>query len=66
MLTLRPVRPSPVSPETMDWSTHYPDFFTSPAAGTTKRVEVADVGCGFGGLLFALAPLMPDTLVLGA
>jgi len=50
----------------MDWSTHYPDFFTSPAAGTTKRVEVADVGCGFGGLLFALAPLMPDTLVLGA
>lgn len=31
----------------------------------TKRVEVADIGCGFGGLLFALAPKMPDTLLLG-
>lgn len=31
----------------------------------TKRVEVADIGCGFGGLLFALAPMMPETLILG-
>lgn len=30
-----------------------------------KQVEVADVGCGFGGLLFALAPRMPETLILG-
>ena len=30
-----------------------------------KQVEVADIGCGFGGLLFALAPKMPDTLLLG-
>jgi len=30
-----------------------------------KKVEVVDVGCGFGGLLIALAPLMPDTLILG-
>lgn len=48
----------------MDWSAHYPDFFTG--AADANKVEVADVGCGFGGLLFALAPLMPDTLVLGA
>lgn len=26
----------------------------------------ADVGCGFGGLLIALAPLFPETLMLGA
>ena len=32
----------------------------------TKNVEVADIGCGFGGLLFALAPKFPDTLILGA
>lgn len=32
----------------------------------TKSVEVADIGCGFGGLLFALAPKFPDTLILGA
>ena len=30
-----------------------------------KDVEVADIGCGFGGLLVALAPAMPDTLILG-
>jgi len=31
----------------------------------TQDVEVADIGCGFGGLLVALAPVMPQTLVLG-
>ncbi|KAK4175565.1 putative tRNA methyltransferase [Triangularia setosa] len=31
----------------------------------TQDVEVADIGCGFGGLLIALAPVMPQTLVLG-
>lgn len=30
-----------------------------------KDVEVADIGCGFGGLLMALAPVIPDTLCLG-
>lgn len=31
----------------------------------SKEVEVADIGCGFGGLLFALSPKLPDTLLLG-
>jgi hypothetical protein len=31
----------------------------------TKQVEVADIGCGFGGLLFSLSPVLPDTLILG-
>jgi tRNA (guanine-N7-)-methyltransferase len=31
----------------------------------TQNVEIADIGCGFGGLLFALAPQFPDTLILG-
>jgi len=39
---------------------HYPAF-----AGSGKKPEFADVGCGFGGLLIALAPLYPDTLMLG-
>jgi tRNA (guanine-N7-)-methyltransferase len=30
-----------------------------------KDIEVADIGCGFGGLLVALAPKLPDTLLLG-
>jgi hypothetical protein len=32
----------------------------------TKDVEVADIGCGFGGLLVALAPKLPNTLMLGS
>ena len=35
------------------------------AKAITKNVEIADIGCGFGGLLFALAPQFPDTLMLG-
>lgn len=31
----------------------------------SQQVEVADIGCGFGGLLFALAPKLPNTLLLG-
>lgn len=31
----------------------------------SKNVEIADIGCGFGGLLFALAPELLDTLILG-
>ncbi|KAI9698921.1 MAG: tRNA (guanine-N(7)-)-methyltransferase (tRNA(m7G46)-methyltransferase) [Candelina mexicana] len=30
-----------------------------------KEVEVADIGCGFGGLLIALAPRLPNTLMVG-
>lgn len=30
-----------------------------------KDVEVADIGCGFGGLLVALGPRLPDKLLLG-
>lgn len=30
-----------------------------------QDIEVADIGCGFGGLLVALAPIMPNTLLLG-
>ncbi|KAL1303930.1 hypothetical protein AAFC00_000383 [Neodothiora populina] len=71
----------PVSPASMDWSQHYPAYASKgnntaipdvEEAGATqrvpkmsKKVEVADIGCGFGGLLFALAPKLPDTLLLG-
>ncbi|KAJ1977814.1 tRNA (guanine-N(7)-)-methyltransferase (tRNA(m7G46)-methyltransferase) [Dimargaris cristalligena] len=33
-----------------------------PAA---PQVEFADIGCGYGGLLVGLAPLFPDTLMVG-
>lgn len=35
------------------------------AKAISKHVEIADIGCGFGGLLFALAPKFPDALILG-
>lgn len=44
----------------MDWDSHYPAF-----SGTGKTPEFADVGCGFGGLLIALAPMFPDKVMLG-
>jgi tRNA (guanine-N7-)-methyltransferase len=59
----------PVSPEMMDWSPYYPAYASNRVLeGTPKLsrdVEVADIGCGFGGLLVALAPKLPDTLLLG-
>ena len=38
-----------------------------PASVQAQQPEVrfVDVGCGFGGLLVKLAPLYPDTLMLG-
>ncbi|KAB8260588.1 hypothetical protein BDV32DRAFT_122710 [Aspergillus pseudonomiae] len=63
----------PLSPAHMDWSSHYPAFVNPDPEQTNladarkllKDVEVVDIGCGFGGLLIGLAPLLPETLILG-
>jgi hypothetical protein len=69
----------PESPAAFDWAELYPAYTVkedkedADASSTqeksvgkiSKQVEVADIGCGFGGLLFALAPIMPDKLLLG-
>lgn len=71
----------PASPDLMDWATHYPAFTeqkseaqdgntqdnatVQPAKTLRQQVEIADIGCGFGGLLFALAPHFPKTLIIG-
>ncbi|KAL8811177.1 MAG: hypothetical protein Q9200_002013 [Gallowayella weberi] len=62
----------------MDWASYYPAYiapstepaFSSDIAKThtrplSKDVTVADIGCGFGGLLVALAPKLPDGLLIG-
>ncbi|KXS11632.1 guanine-N(7)--methyltransferase-like protein [Gonapodya prolifera JEL478] len=40
-----------------------------PSAGEfadrNMKVEIADVGCGYGGLMISLAPLFPNSLILG-
>jgi tRNA (guanine-N7-)-methyltransferase len=45
----------------MDWTAHYPEQLPS----TDKKVTIADIGCGFGGLMFSLSPQFPDQLILG-
>ncbi|KAJ1816186.1 tRNA (guanine-N(7)-)-methyltransferase (tRNA(m7G46)-methyltransferase) [Coemansia sp. RSA 2599] len=35
------------------------------SADKMAQVEFADIGCGYGGLLVALAPLYPNTLMVG-
>jgi tRNA (guanine-N7-)-methyltransferase len=54
----------PSSPKEMDWSPNYPAY-TDRLSNGERQVEVADIGCGFGGLLVALSPLMPNTLMVG-
>lgn len=47
----------PTKPSDFDWKKYYPE-----ASG---RVEFADIGCGFGGLLFSLSPIFPESLIVG-
>lgn len=54
----------PAQPSEMDWSAHYPELCAADIH-EKRKVEFADVGCGFGGLLMRLAPLFPETLILG-
>ncbi|KAI5370372.1 Putative tRNA (guanine-N-7) methyltransferase, Trmb type [Septoria linicola] len=65
---------NPESPDAMDWSQHYPNFIvkqddsspdTAKSPQVSKQVTIADIGCGFGGLSFALSPKFPDQLILG-
>lgn len=56
----------------MDWSAYYPAFVdpsnrddATQIKAMRKDVEVVDIGCGFGGLLVALAPILSDKLLLG-
>lgn len=57
----------------MNWEKHYPAFVDPDPSHSTlsgarkllKDVEVADIGCGFGGLLIGLAPVLPNTLMVG-
>lgn len=57
----------------MDWAQYYPAYVahedeaqkTDSPHRLSKDVTVADIGCGFGGLLVALAPVLPDELLLG-
>ena len=57
----------------MEWGKYYPaysDLHAEPhkdgfPVPLTKQITVADIGSGFGGLLVALSPMLPDELILG-
>ncbi|KAK9873354.1 hypothetical protein WA026_022159 [Henosepilachna vigintioctopunctata] len=53
----------PKHPKLMDWSVHYPEIFKDKSS--TKKVEFADIGCGYGGLLVTLSAMFPESLILG-
>ncbi|XP_053907514.1 tRNA (guanine-N(7)-)-methyltransferase isoform X2 [Cuculus canorus] len=57
----------PPRPQDMDWAELFPDFFppAAPPGQPPPRVEFADLGCGYGGLLVSLSPLFPQSLMLG-
>ncbi|KNC49336.1 tRNA (guanine-N(7)-)-methyltransferase [Thecamonas trahens ATCC 50062] len=56
----------PVKPDLYPWHEVYPAFVKPEMSyAEMPKVEIADIGCGFGGLLMALSPLFPDTLIMG-
>ncbi|KAK8619666.1 hypothetical protein V6N13_135948 [Hibiscus sabdariffa] len=58
--------PVPLSPSHVDYSLHYPQLLPSANwTDTFNKIEFADIGCGFGGLLISLATLFPETLMIG-
>uniref|UniRef100_A0A803LUC5 tRNA (guanine-N(7)-)-methyltransferase n=1 Tax=Chenopodium quinoa TaxID=63459 RepID=A0A803LUC5_CHEQI len=58
--------PVPLSPQHVDYSLHFPQIFPSPdRSGDARRIEFADVGCGFGGLCISLSTLFPEKLMIG-
>ncbi|KAJ2161995.1 tRNA (guanine-N(7)-)-methyltransferase (tRNA(m7G46)-methyltransferase) [Coemansia sp. RSA 552] len=62
--TKRPLSPSPDNSAQL--AKRGPAAEQSPSEGKVPaQVEFADIGCGYGGLLVALAPLYPNTLMVG-
>ena len=55
----------PECPEDMDWEKLYPAFVDETTGKLSKEVTIADIGCGFGGLMIDLSPAFPQELILG-
>lgn len=55
----------PRDPDSMDWLKLYPHFHDEETNQMTRKVDFADIGCGYGGLLINLATAFPEQLSLG-
>ena len=56
--------PFPLSPSDIDWSDFYPILETGENGIIDSSPSVLDIGCGYGGLSFALSEILPDRLIL--
>ncbi|KYQ88789.1 tRNA (guanine-N7-)-methyltransferase [Tieghemostelium lacteum] len=52
-------------PSEYDWSKKYPELSSELKEGERIKVQVADVGCGYGGLTVSLSQTLPDKVILG-
>ncbi|CEO94681.1 tRNA (guanine-N(7)-)-methyltransferase [Plasmodiophora brassicae] len=58
----------PDGPSSVVWKEYFPKFpgvSDDAPAGLDDTVRFVDAGCGFGGLLEALAPTFPNKMILG-
>eukprot|EP01100_Stratorugosa_tubuloviscum_P014696 TRINITY_DN7_c0_g2_i1.p1 TRINITY_DN7_c0_g2~~TRINITY_DN7_c0_g2_i1.p1 ORF type:complete len:277 (+),score=101.00 TRINITY_DN7_c0_g2_i1:40-870(+) len=56
----------PFCPGELDLVSRYPYYFGPNYTEPLKpKIELADIGCGFGGLLVGLSPLFPNKLIIG-
>ncbi|KAK8887677.1 tRNA (guanine-N(7)-)-methyltransferase (tRNA(m7G46)-methyltransferase) [Tritrichomonas musculus] len=58
--------PFPLNPSEIDWSDFYPILNTEEGQKIVdKTPSILDIGCGYGGMSFALGELFPEKLILG-
>ncbi|KAL9654807.1 hypothetical protein ABK040_008600 [Willaertia magna] len=50
----------PIKPSDVNWKEMYPKLQDN------EKVEILDVGCAYGGLITSIAPIFPNTYILGA
>lgn len=55
----------PKNPDAMNWGKLYPDYVDEKTGKFTLKVEFADIGCGYGGLLMKLGSEFPENISLG-
>lgn len=56
--------PYPLSPDVVDWKEYYPILKTDDNKIEEPYPTILDIGCGYGGMTFALSPEFPDKLIL--
>ena len=56
--------PYPISPDAINWEEFYPILKTDPESITEHFPTILDIGCGFGGMTFALSTMFPKNLIL--